>query len=224
MRLNKGSKEWKKGKAVGFDEIPSEVLYSEQSIAFLCKLFSKCFEMGRVPTSWGKGIINQIQKPSCDDSRDPAFYRGTTIMSSVYKLYCNIPNERLSKWVENNGKLNDNQNCFRKKRSTIDLLSTLTSIIETRKLQKKQTYVCFFDFKKAYDTINRGILWQKLNKTGINGKFFNSLKSIYENVNCSVRINGHYTDWFDVTDSGSKQGCLLSPQIFNLYLNDLNLN
>ena len=42
-------------------------------------------------------------------------------------------------------------------------------------------------------------------KIGINGKFSNSLKSIYENVNCSERLNGHYTDWFDVI-SGLRQG------------------
>ena len=86
----------KKGKEAGFDEKPSEVLYSEQSIVFLCKLFSKCFETGKVPTSWGKGIINPIQKPSRDDSRDPAFYRGIPTTSSVYKLYFIILNERLS--------------------------------------------------------------------------------------------------------------------------------
>ena len=223
QEVRQGLKRMKKGKAVGFDEIPSEVLYSEHCIAFLRTLFSKCFETGKVPSSWGKGIINPIQKPSCDDSRDPSNYRGITITSSVYKLYCNILNERLSQWVENNNKLTDSQNGFRKTRSTIDQLSTLTNIIETRKLQKKQTFVCFVDFRKAYDTINRNILWQKLNKIGIKGKFFNSLKSIYENVNCSVRINGHYTDWFDVS-SGLKQGCLLSPQIFNLYLNDLTLD
>ena len=223
QEVRQGLKRMKKGKAVGFDEIPSEVLYSEHCIAFLRKLFSKCFETGKVPSSWGKGIINPIQKTSCDDSRDPSNYRGITITSSVYKLYCNILNERLSQWVENNNKLTDSQNGFRKTRSTIDQLSTLTNIIETRKLQKKQTFVCFVDFRKAYDTINRNILWQKLNKIGINGKFFNSLKSSYEHVNCSVRINGHYTDWFDVS-SGLKQGCLLSPQIFNLYLNDLTLD
>ena len=131
-------------------------------------------------------------------------------------------NDRLSKWVENNDKLTDCQNGFRKKRWTIDHLFTLTNIIETRKRQKKPTFICFVDLRKAYETIYRNILWQKLNKIRINGNFYQSLKSVYENVKCSVHINGHYTDWFDVS-SGLKQCCLLSPLIFNLYINDLTL-
>lgn len=50
---------------------------------------------------------------------------------------------------------------------------------------------------------------------------FQSLRALYNNVNCSVRINGHLTDWFTV-NSGLKQGCLLSPLIFNLFVNDLS--
>ena len=52
-----------KGKSVGFDEIPSAVLYADHCISFLTKLFRKCFEKGKVPSSWGKGIINPIQNP-----------------------------------------------------------------------------------------------------------------------------------------------------------------
>ena len=159
-------------------------------------------------------------KPICKDNRDPTGYRGITLTSAVYKLYCNILNERLSKWVENNNKLMDCQNGFRKHRSTLDHLSTLTGIIETRKLQQKSTFVCFVDFRKAYNTINRRLLWLKLKEIGINGKIFKSLQAIYENIKCSVRINGHYTDWFDV-DTGLKQGYLLSPLVFNLHINDL---
>ena len=69
----------KKGKAIGFDEIPSEILYLEQCVSFLLKLFRKCFETGKVPSVWGKGIIYPIQKSSSEDSRDSSGYRGITI-------------------------------------------------------------------------------------------------------------------------------------------------
>ena len=51
----------------------------------------------------------------------------------------------------------EEQNGFRKGRSTVDYLSTLTSIIETRKLKKLSTFAAFIDFRKAYDKINRSI-------------------------------------------------------------------
>lgn len=74
-------------------------------------------------------------------------------------MFCHILNERLNLWEENNHVLNDAQNGFRKGRSTVDHLSTLTSIIETRKLKRQSTFAAFIDFKKAYDGINRNILF-----------------------------------------------------------------
>ena len=70
--------------------------------------------------------------------------------------------------------------------------------------------------------MNRNLLWSKLSQLGISGKMFSNLKAIYNNVKCSVRINGHLTDWFSV-NTGLKRGCLLSPVLFNLFMNDLTL-
>lgn len=219
--VKRAVKKLKKGKAVGFDEIPAEVLQSDNCIYFLYMLFNNCFETGVIPSSWGYGIINPIQKSNCDDPRDPACYRGITLTSSIYKAYCGVLNDRIVKWAEENEKISDKQNGFRRNRSTTDHISTLTSIIESRKLAKKPTFVCFVDFRKAYDAINRTLLWRKLSNIGLKGKMFQSLRALYNNVNCSVRINGHLTDWFTV-NSGLKQGCLLSPLIFNLFVNDLS--
>jgi len=68
-------------------------------------------------------------------------------------------------------------------------------------------------------------LWLKLEKHGINrnSKFLNALKSLYKDVKCSVRLQGHYSEWFDV-NVGLKQGCLLSCTLFNMYINDLASN
>ena len=71
-------------------------------------------------------------------------------------------NERISKWAEETDKISDKQNGFRKNRSAIYHISTLTNLIESRKLVKKSTFACFVDFRKAYDAINRTLLWTKL--------------------------------------------------------------
>ena len=55
---------------------------------------------------------------------------------------------------------------------------------------------------------------------GISGRFLASLQSLYKNVKCTVRVNGQQTDWFEV-NCGLKQGCILSPMLFNLFINDL---
>ena len=55
---------------------------------------------------------------------------------------------------------------------------------------------------------------------GIKGKFLNAVQSLYENLSCSVRVNNLGTDWFSVTQ-GVKQGCVISPTLFSIYMNDL---
>ena len=120
---------------------------------------------------------------------------------------------------ESNNKLKDEQNGFTKKRSTIDLLSSLTNIIETRIKTKASTFTAFIDFKKAYNTIDINLLWNKLCNIGVNGKMLKAVKSLYTTVSSSVRINGLKTDWFDVK-TGLRQGCCLSPLLFNCFVND----
>ena len=212
----------KKGKACGFDSIPVEVLCNDASVSFLHVLFNVCFDKGMVPSSWGKCIINPIPKSSTADPRDPLSYRGISLASAMYKLYCSILNNRISSWSESNGKLVDEQNGFRKARSTIDHVSTLTNIIETRKKKKLSTFCAFIDFRKAYDCIDRDLLWNKLGSIGIGGKLLTAVRSLYASVTSCVRVNNLTTDWFDVT-CGLRQGCCLSPLLFNLFINDLAL-
>ena len=82
------------------------------------------------------GIINPIPKSSTMDPRDPLSYRGITLASAMYKIYCAVLNKRLSKWVENNGILVDEQNGFRKGQSTVDHISSLSNLINSRKKAK----------------------------------------------------------------------------------------
>ena len=210
----------KNGKATGWDSIPVEVLRNTQAVKFLHCLFNKCFNTGTIPEVWSKSLISPIPKNSAADKRDPSSYRGITLASAVYKLYVGILNKRLSRHAESEGWVSDVQNGFRQSRGCVDHLNTLSQIIDTRKKRNLSTFVSFIDFSKAYDRISRPLLWYKLQQHGVSQKFMGALKSIYSDVKCCVKINGHNTDWFDVS-VGLKQGCLISPLLFNLYIDDL---
>lgn len=89
-----------------------------------------------------------------------------------------------------------------------------------RKAAGLSTFACFMDTKKAFDTVNRDLLWFKLLRLGINGKMFNAIKSLYNDVQCVLRLNNMFTTGFDV-NLGVKQGCNLSPTLFSIYINNL---
>ncbi len=146
-------------------------------------------------------------------------YRGIALLCSTYKIYCHIFNARMCNWLPDNNVLVDEQNGFRRLRSCIDHMFSLYSILQNRLLSKNETFCCFVDLKKAFDSVDRDCLWFKLLSLGVHGNFYNALKSLYSDVSCAVRVNGSTTDWFSV-GSGVKQGCLLSPSLFSIYIND----
>ena len=207
-------------KATGFDGIPAEVLRNESCINLLYRIISYCFKNGEVPSEWTKGIINPIPKPDAKDARDPLNYRGISLLSVPYKIYADILNQRLMDWLEQNKVLVDEQNGFRKKRSCLEHIYSLYTIINNRKLTRKSTYVGFIDFRKAFDTVQRDFLWFKLMKIGINGRILDAIQSLYVNVQSTVKVNEMFSPWFPVSN-GLKQGCKISPTLFSIYINDL---
>ena len=163
-------KKAKYNKASGADSIHVEVYKNDTAISCLNISFNVWFRTGNIPTEWGKEIINPIPKSNSYDQRDPLSYRGITLASSLYKLYCAILNNRLTRWVEENGKLVDEQNGFRKDRHTIYQVTLLTNLIETRKKKRLLNFCAFIDFKKAFDPVDKKLLWKRLNGTGVKGK------------------------------------------------------
>ncbi len=107
--------------------------------------------------------MNPVPKNSAGDPLEPLSYRGITLSSSSYKAYSGVLNNRLTRHTDLHDLLCDEQNGFRKGRSTMEHISTVTSIVETRKSMGKDTFVAFIDLKKAYDCID----WDKHAKIGI---------------------------------------------------------
>ena len=210
----------KSGKTMGIDNIPTEVLKNRNAVILLHKIIDGCFESGEVPVDWQRGIIHPIPKSSSKDPHKPLNYRGITISSIPGKIYASVLNNRLTKWLEENNILSESQNGYRKDRSCLDHLYTLSSIIQTRKFRRQSTFVCFVDAHKAFDSVNRNCLWYKLRQLGLKGKMLSAIQSLYRDVQSCVKVNDRTTNWFPV-ELGVKQGCPLSPTLFSVYINDL---
>ena len=173
-----------------------------------------------VPAQWASGFIVPIHKGG--SAMITSNYRGISITSSLGKLFTSIINERLYNFMTTKNILHPAQIGFMKGKRTSDHIFVLKCIIEEAKSKRKPIYACFVDLKKAFDTVWRDGLYYKLFfDCGMSSKFVNVMRSLYNNVTGSVKLhNGGTSNEFDIS-IGLRQGCNLSPYLFNLYINDL---
>ncbi len=218
--IKKAVKNLKYNKAVGLDELSNEMI--KCSIDVYANLFTRFFNsilsIETVPESWGHGYIVPLFKSG--SVLEPNNYRGITISSCLSKVFISIMHDRLFTFLEDNSIMCREQIGFKKKARTSDHLFVLKSIVDKLKRSKKKLYACFVDLKKAFDTIWREALFYKLFQVGISCKFIKLVHSLYASTQSCVRHNGYYTSFF-APQIGTRQGCILSPTLFNLYLNDL---
>ena len=211
----------KPGKACGIDDICNEMIISLVSIHpnIVLKLFNGVLHSGKMIPEWVVGLIVPIHKkgPRLETSN----YRGITLMSCLGKLFLSILNTRLLQFTNNNNILADNQLGFVAGNRTSDAHIIINNLVtKICHNQNSKIYSCFVDFKKAFDSIPRDLLLKKLINFGIKGKFFNILRNIYTSDKACIKLNNSRSDPFDL-NLGVRQGCILSPLLFNIFLCDL---
>ena len=210
----------KDNKAYGPNQIPNEILKTHKLDILLYNYFRLCFENTCTPSVWLKAIITPIPKNAMNDPNLPLSYRGIGLLSCIGKVSSSLLNNRLSKLLDMTGIMSDEQNGFRCKRSCEDHIYSLSSIVRNRMKLNLPTFTTFIAFSKAFDSIDRNLMLYKLLVNGVDGNFYNAIKSLYAGKITQLRINSHLTDIFTVTN-GVRQGDTISPTLFNLYTNDL---
>ena len=119
---------------------------------------------------------------------------------------------RLQKYV--NSEFPNAQAGFRKGRGTRDQIANIPRIIE--KAREFQKNICFIDCVKAFDCVDHNKLWKILQEMGISDHLTCLLRDLYAGQEAIVRSGHGTTDWFQI-GKGVRQGCILSPCLFNLY-------
>ena len=110
---------------------------------------------------------------------------------------------------------------FRKGRGTRDQIANILWIID--KAREFQKNICFIDYAKAFDCVDHKKLWKILKDMGIPDHLTRLLRSLCAGQEATVRTRHGTTDWFQI-GKGVCQGCILSPCLFNLYLEYMMLN
>ena len=108
----------------------------------------------------------------------------------------------------------DVQAGFRKGRGIRDQIANICWIIEKVREFQKNIYFCFIDYTKAFDYMDHSTLWKILKEMGIPGHLTCLLRNLYAGQEATVRTGHGTTDWFQI-GKGVRQGCILSPCLFN---------
>ena len=114
-----------------------------------------------------------------------------------------------------NRELPDVQAAFRRGRGTRHQIANIHWIIEKAKEFQKNIYFCFIDYAKASDCVDHNKLWTILKEMGIPDHLTCLLRNLYAGQEAAVRTGRGKTDWFQIR-KGVRQGCILSPCLFNL--------
>ena len=169
------------------------------------------------PEGWRVNSITPIHKKG--NALNPENYRGIAVSSHLSKLLCSILNNRLMDFTEKHKTIPFNQIGFKRNCRTSDHIFTLKTIIDKyiNQLPRQYLFSCFVDFfKSAFDTVWRQGLFYKLTACGIGGNFLGLLQNMYTNVSYSIKTEHGCTEKFS-SNVGVKQGCVLSPILFNLF-------
>ena len=81
---------------------------------------------------------------------------------------------------------------------------------------QENIYFCFIDYAKAFDCVDHNKLWKTLKEKGIPDHLICLLRNLYAGQEMTIRTGHGATDWFQI-GKGGRQGCILSPWLFNLY-------
>ena len=180
-RLNKKS-------STGPDKIHPQllVLGKGELISCLRLYFNKLFTHTYHPYSNSLNYLRPIYKKG--DPYQPDNYRGIAIGSALAKTYGLILLQRLENVLEKINQIIHNQIVFKKGHRTADHIFLLKSLVDKIvKTDRKKLFVAFVDFRKAYDKVNRNLLFLKLQRMGVNGNFYRNIKAISDSVRYIVK-------------------------------------
>ena len=173
----------------------------------------RCLNGEPIPESWREATIWPIHKNGSMKLAEN--YRGITLSNSIYKLYASILNSRLEEFTERENILQDTQNGFRKMRCTIDNIYILNHCVNKSISKGQKLYAFFVDFRAAFDSIDRPLLFEFLNRVKAPQHLISAITDIYRCTPFKIEENTFYTE------KGLKQGCPLSPLLFAIFLSDL---
>ena len=145
------------------------------------------------------------------DCSDSNIYRWISLVAHSSKVLLKMVAYRLSDYCEAGGILPKEQCGFRPARSTVDMLFVVRRLQELARARKIPLYMCFIDLLKAYDSVDRELLWLVLAHFGVPEKMSTVIRQFHEGMRARVRTDDcEHSEWFGVTLEFAARMCAVT--------------
>ena len=171
------------------------------------------------PQDWKRSVFIPI--PEKGNAKECSNYCTIAFISCASKAMLKILQARLQQYV--NCVLPDVQAGFEKGRGNRDQIANIRGIIKKAREFQKNIYFCFIDYAKPFDCVDHNKEWKILQEMGISDHLTCLLRNLWAGQEATVRNGLGTTDWFQIR-KGVRQGCILSPCLFNLYAENIMQN
>ena len=208
------------GKAVGVDNVCGELLkldLSENSAILKCfhNIVVAVWQQEVVPQEWKDAIITVLFKKG--DPYECVNFRGISLGAHAGKVVLKVVAMRLSAYCEWRKTFLEAQYGFRVGRSTDDMIYVVRGVQELDREKDLPLSMCFIDLQKAYDSLDRSLLWKVLARYGVPAKLISIIRQFHDGMRACVRLDsGETSEWFTV-EQGLHQGCVIAPDLFNIF-------
>uniref|UniRef100_A0A8D8LZ42 Craniofacial development protein 2 n=3 Tax=Cacopsylla melanoneura TaxID=428564 RepID=A0A8D8LZ42_9HEMI len=201
-------------KSCGADNIPIEFvkLLTEDGITLITDMFNIIYRTGQIPEDFITSTF--ITLPKVSKAKNCSDFRTISLISHLSKILLQIMKNRINPIIEEH--LSETQMGFRKEQGCRDAISTLRILIEKNIDKDKDIHLAFIDYKKAFDNVNHAKLIEILEKINIPKADIRLIQTLYWNQKGSVKTSSGTSESFSI-QKGVRQGCLISPSLFNIY-------
>ena len=201
----------RKGKSAGIDNIPAELVQAggEDVATALRTIWNKTWQRGEWPTPWTQSLV--ITLPKKGNLQQCQNYRTISLIAVMLEILLNRLKAQAEKIIA------EEQTGFRAGRSTTEQIFNLRILCEKYLQQQQDLGRVFIDFKKVFNMVWHAALWATMKKYNISANLFRVIKNLCDKAANAVLFNSSIRDWFQTT-VGVRQGCLLSPTVFNIFL------
>ena len=189
---------------------------SAKFIVHLHILFNACIQHGFVPTNFLRGRISPTVKDNGGDLNSTDNYRGITLCSTVSHMFENALRLKFGSFLSTD----ELQFGFKPKHSTSHAVFVLKTCVDFFNERGSDVFVTFLDFSKAFDKVSHHGLCIKLMERNVPLCFLMVVLFWYLNMEYNCKWAESLSDHFEVL-CGTKQGGILSPDFFSIYIDDL---